>query len=293
MHATATVAPHTKRYPSDRGQTAAIARYSDDRGQAREIVCLAGADASTLVIDRRCDTPTDARLLAHLSADEPAKNAHIVCALYLADRRRLRCRAPSRKDLHGAPEGESGTPVNLEHAARELTDANGVSYLLAATANGQRPMQLRWHRQLPGNGSQPVTVRAAIGALQSYEPARSLSESAILAHSDHSEVSVTLLRAELERLQGSQIVLNRGLREAVLEAVRQGELTLSEIAIRCGRIKRDERGKESGETSWLARRIGLLPEGGHQIPTPWVSSDVLALIAREGLAVAPREVELL
>ena len=67
---------------------------------------------------------------------------------------------------------------------------------------------------------------------------------------------------------------------------------MSEIAIRCGRIKRDRRGNVSGETSWLARRIGLLPEGGGDEPTPWVHSDVLALIARDGLGVSPREVEL-
>jgi len=72
----------------------------------------------------------------------------------------------------------------------------------------------------------------------------------------------------------------------------RGDLTMSEIAIRCGRCKRDRRGNTSGETSWLARRIGQTPEGGAREPTPWISSDVLALIAREGLGVAPHEVEL-
>ena len=72
---------------------------------------------------------------------------------------------------------------------------------------------------------------------------------------------------------------------------RQG-LSLSEIAIRCGRVKRDCKGNESGETSWLARRLGILPEGGRSAPTPWIHSDVLALIARDGLGVSPREVEL-
>ena len=42
----------------------------------------------------------------------------------------------------------------------------------------------------------------------------------------------------------------------------RGDLTMSEIAIRCGRCKRDRRGNVSGETSWLARRIGLAPEAG-------------------------------
>ena len=34
------------------------------------------------------------------------------------------------------------------------------------------------------------------------------------------------------------------------------------------------------------------PESGKDTPTPWVRSDVLALIARRGLGVSPHEVEL-
>ncbi len=67
---------------------------------------------------------------------------------------------------------------------------------------------------------------------------------------------------------------------------------MSEIALRCGVVKRDRRGNPSGETSWLARRIGIMPEGGEKEITPWVHSDVLAVIAREGLGLSPREVEL-
>jgi hypothetical protein len=100
-----------------------------------------------------------------------------------------------------------------------------------------------------------------------------------------------VLRAELVRVQNSPIVLNRGLREAVLAKVEREQLSMSEIAIRCGRVKHDRRGTESGETSWLARRLGLLPEAGHGAPTPWIHSDVLALIARDGLGISPREAE--
>jgi hypothetical protein len=67
---------------------------------------------------------------------------------------------------------------------------------------------------------------------------------------------------------------------------------MSEIALRCGIVKRDRRGKVSGETSWLARRIGIMPEGGETEITPWIHSDVLAVIARKGLGISPREVEL-
>jgi hypothetical protein len=48
----------------------------------------------------------------------------------------------------------------------------------------------------------------------------------------------------------------------------------------------------SGETTWLARRLGIAPSAGESAPTPWVHTDVLALIAREGLRISPREVEL-
>jgi hypothetical protein len=47
---------------------------------------------------------------------------------------------------------------------------------------------------------------------------------------------------------------------------------MSDIAIRCGRVKRDKRGNESGETSWLARRLGQLPEAGKPRATPWVTA---------------------
>jgi hypothetical protein len=103
---------------------------------------------------------------------------------------------------------------------------------------------------------------------------------------------MAVLRAELKRVLESPIVLNRGLREAVLAKVEHAEISMSEIAIRCGRTKRDPNGNVSGETSWLARRLGLLPEGGKSEPTPWIHSDVLALIARSGIGIAPREVEL-
>lgn len=105
-------------------------------------------------------------------------------------------------------------------------------------------------------------------------------------------VSVVRLRAELERLDASPIVLNRGLREAVRATVERGEMSLSEIAMRCGRVKHDARGNASGESTWLGRRIGELPEPGKREPSRWVHSDVLALIAREGLGIAPALVEL-
>jgi hypothetical protein len=136
-----------------------------------------------------------------------------------------------------------------------------------------------------------VSLRDVVGDLQDYQPACATTALALRRH-ERDAVSTTALAVELARVQRSAIVLNRRLRQAVLEALEGQELSMSEIAMRCGRIKRDARGNPSGETSWLARRIGLLAEGGQRVPTPWIHSDVLGLIARRGLGVSPREVEL-
>jgi hypothetical protein len=155
--------------------------------------------------------------------------------------------------------------------------------------------EIRW-LALPPSGADgephPVSVREAIGCLESYEPVRALTLAALARWSGNGGVSTTVLRAELVRVQNSPIVLNRTLRTVALAAIEREGLSLSEIAIRCGRVKLDRRGNVSGETSWLARRLGILPEAGRKSPTPWIHSDVLALIARRGLGVSPREVEL-
>jgi hypothetical protein len=131
-----------------------------------------------------------------------------------------------------------------------------------------------------------------IARLQEYEPVRTATEQALALYHGDSAVSTTVLRAEFERVKESPIVLNRRLRGVVLETIERQALSMSEIAIRCGRVKHDRRGNQSGETSWLARRLGILPEGGQDEPTPWIHSDVLALISRRGLGISPREVEL-
>jgi hypothetical protein len=131
-----------------------------------------------------------------------------------------------------------------------------------------------------------VTLRGVITSLEDYEPARTITIEALAAYADEG-FSTCVVREELARVDRSATVLNRGLREAVQRCVSRGELSMSEIARRCGRTR-----NHGGEASWLARRIGELPEGGEATPSPWVNSDVLALIARDGLGVSPHEVEL-
>jgi hypothetical protein len=277
-----------------------LGRYTDPRGREREVVRHPGVRGSWLVIDRLAGELTDQRLLAHLAHDEPPENARIVTSLYLADPRGRHCRRLTPEDLTAIPFASESTPAvdaasrPPENGSRELLDERGCRYRLQPEC-GHTPLpQLRWWRHAPPDAitlAQPVTVREAIGGLESYEPVRTLTAAALARHKNAPSVSTTVLRAELERTNVSPIVLNRGLREAVLAAVTNG-LSMSEIAMRCGRAKRDAKGNHSGETSWLSRRIGILPDGGKNTPTPWVSSDVLALIARDGLGIAPREAEL-
>ncbi len=102
----------------------------------------------------------------------------------------------------------------------------------------------------------------------------------------------TRLRDEFERLCTSPIVLNRGLREAVLDAVERRGMTMSEIALRCGIVKRDRHGNPSGETSWLARRVGLMPEGGARSTNSLDPQRRACRNRASGLGISPREVEL-
>jgi hypothetical protein len=246
-----------------------------------------------LVIDRDAITLADRRLVAHIAPDEPASNVSLICRLYLADGAGRRCRPVLREDLERLP-GEESWPdraLPQEAPAADLTDAGGRLYRIEPVPVATGGFDLRWVR-LQGPGTEVVSLREVVGSIQSYQPARALTLAAIGARASDPAVSVGKLRAELARLEASPIVLNRGLREAVLRALRAQDLSMSEIARRCGRVKRDSRGNESGEASWLGRRIGLLPETGADLPTPWVHSDVLGLIARRGLGASPHEVEL-
>jgi hypothetical protein len=86
-------------------------------------------------------------------------------------------------------------------------------------------------------------MRQAVACLESYEPLRKLTQQELALRRDDPGVSTTGLRAELARVQNSPIVLNRGLREVVQRYSALEHLSMSEIAIRCGRIKRDTRAR--------------------------------------------------
>jgi hypothetical protein len=308
--------PHPRTAPQPDRRV--LGRYTDTQGRLREVLTRPGLDGSVLVLDRDARTLGDRRLVAHLAPDEPSENAALVCHHYLHDPRGRWCRPVRAEDLQTSgdlPDASSDPTADVaaDPTADAMSDSAADSATYRAQSSGtlldgrDRPHrlglltsrlsipELRWLR-FSSRGEtqecQPVSVREVVACLESYEPVRAHTVRALACHRDDPIVSVAVLRAELERLDASRIVLNRGLRQAVLSAVRTQGVSMSEIALRCGRVKYDSRGNASGETSWLARRVGLSPEGGECEPTPWVHSEVLALIARAGLGISPREVEL-
>lgn len=283
------------RRPAERYRVRRLGEYTASQdGCPRQIVSLRRADGALLVLDCLGDTLADARLVARLAPEEPAGNAALVCEIYLADATRGRCRRLGAADLSPTTGSEAGREdaYSLPYGA-PLIDAAGRAYRIGVvTEEGSFPA-LRWTDcSCPSAPPEVLTLRDVVAQLESYEPARTFSIGALAVHGHDQTLSTSCLSCELKRVTCSPIVLNRGLREAVARAVASGGLTRSEIAMRCGRTKRDRRRALSGETSWLARRIGELPEGGQSEPTPWIHSDTLALIARQGLGLSPNEVEL-
>jgi hypothetical protein len=254
-----------------------------------ELVLLPGAGGSRLLVDRREADGAGARLLAHLHRDEPDGNAALVCREFLAESCRS-ARALCDADFSEVP-GDDRRTAGETYRPAVLTDGLGCRYFLRGCGN---PAELRWHRESRRRSglARRLSARDVVGALEAYEPVCTMTRAAVARYRYDRSVSVAALSVELRRIEESPIVLNRQLREAVLTAVQDFGVSFSAIAMACGRVKHDHRGNGSGETSWLARRVGLLPSTPGARPNPWVHSDTLALIAREGLGIAPREVEL-
>ena len=255
-----------------------LGRYTDEAGRAREVIAGRRGDGCVLVVDRDALTLGDRRLVAHLAAEEPVQNAALVCAHYLNDASRGRCRRVGVEDLTGWPPGDGPESRQLADTSphrHELVgrrgDSSHYAYRLELVQTGASVMELRWRRHSSrGAGAlatpAPVCLREVIGALESYEPVCELTLGALGGYRDDPRCVDIVLRNELERVRASPIVLNRKLRQAVLAAIERHGLSMSEIAHRCGRVKRDCKGNASGETSWLARRVGICPRAARRVP---------------------------
>lgn len=276
--------------PSRSKTSPPLGTYTHPDGSRREVVIRPGAGDRTLVIDREERTRGDARLVAALEPDEPPENARIVCELYLADPADRHCRSVTAEDaLEPDPADEIEPTDEPDQQAAELTDAAGARYRIEPIAVSDGSQRLRWTKLPRGacaDPAAPIALRELVGAMQDYSPALEMTENAIEGDS-----RAATLRTELTALQESPRILNRRLREQLIAAVQRGEVTLSEVAIRCGHVKRGRNGNESGETSWLTRRVGLKPELLGEPPSPWIESRVLAQIAI-ALGLNPCEVEM-
>src|SRR5206468_3304603 len=212
-----------------RDPAALLADYAD-----REVVLLQGAHGSRLVVDRRVADAADPRLVAHLTSDEPDLNAVVVTDIYLADPRR-RARPLTHDDLRRRPLTPPEAPTDDHEPV--LTDPHGIRFHLAPIQSaGVHLPELRWLRRPPAGAEGPVeciSSRRVVGALEDYEPVRSINAAAIARHLRDPAVSVATLGLELRRLGTSPIVLNRRLRQAVVDASIRRGLSLSAIALAC------------------------------------------------------------
>jgi hypothetical protein len=275
-------------------EAAGLRYFTTPEGEPRVFVAMLwaftpGAALYRVMIDRSRIEPSDNRVVGYLFPEEPASNVVPMCGSYLEHPNVSPNDVPLATLLY-----RLGWGNELETCQGDLTgNASEVRYrLVRAIIPPLRIPQLRWWRCVPlgqAGPGYPVVLRDVCGATQTYSPYLAETTSAIEQYQDDPEVSIVKLREERCNLVKSPIVLNRGLREAVQARVNHGT-SLSQIAQNCGR-RINRKGQISGETSWLSRRMGVMPDGGKSHPTPWIHTDVLNLIAEKGLQVPPHEVE--
>jgi hypothetical protein len=107
-----------------RQDSALLGRYTGPGLRAREIVSVPAAGASTLLIDRDTVTHLDERLVAHLASDEPAANRHLICAMYLADKKGRYCGRVTAQDRETTPPAVHVS--SSAHAGETALDSEGI-----------------------------------------------------------------------------------------------------------------------------------------------------------------------
>ncbi|MCW3033718.1 MAG: hypothetical protein JWM60_2063, partial [Solirubrobacterales bacterium] len=224
------IARSAGRAPADRRpRSRVLRRYRDEDGVTRELIARPAANGTVLVIDRDLLDGGEERLIAHLAFDEPPRNALLAVEQYLAaEPCARRCRAVEPSDSIAAP-----FPAPSQEALRDVhgtdpVDGSTCAFRLRRVPSGMSIPALRWTRRGDASDTETVSLREAIATLESYEPLRSITGAALHRYERDPTVSCTVLRAELTRVLDSAIVLNRGLREAVVEKVSAGGASMSE-----------------------------------------------------------------
>ena len=283
---TDTAAPET---PSPLESGRVLGCYQDADGAQRTILAIDGVEGDTLVVDQSEGAVSDVRLVDHILADEPVldpsiDNAALVAELYMAEP--SRCRALRLSDLRPQP-----AELEALAFADVLSAPDGGRHRLDAGELDVEQRTLRWSAEDDRGRWRVASLRSVIGALDAYEPARSMTVAALAYHSGRAtDVHVSTLAAELRSLDRGAFVLSRCLREAAQRAVARGEVSWSQLALRCGHTHAVHGGHQCGDTSWLKRRLGIMPDTSTGRTTPWIRSETLALIAR-ALGVDPVSVE--
>jgi hypothetical protein len=219
-----------------------------------------------MIVRRETDrlVVVDNQVLAVLAAGEPDANARLVERDWRANGR-PRC-------AH-----VDGYRIDTDGVLTSLWVESGSERFTIRLRDGQ----LQWVDDTGGVHS----VRDVVAACETYRPVVDATRTAI---SVHHEPRCRKIEKELDRVMNSPMRLNRRLRTLVLDAIDNGD-SFSDIAAKCGVMKRTKTGGWCGDSSWVARRVGIRAERGRDIK--WVREDILAHIARHGLDVMPVEAE--
>ena len=148
----------------------------------------------------------------------PPENAAIVCRHFLAQvrRERCRCRPLVPEDLSTVPfargaEGARRTKVRPLPGLSQL-DERGRSFGLERFQTGMSIPELRWSCRYAERADEchAVSVEGRDRMPPALRAGASAHANALALHERLGDASVTVLRAELRRVQESPIVLNRG-----------------------------------------------------------------------------------
>ncbi len=256
-----------------------LQRYRAPDGAAREVIAFAAHGWEHAGARPRGGDAGDARLVAHLAADEPVDQR--------AGRLRpLRGRSP----LAGAAARCRGRWSMTTCAAPRCPTPRRApcrSRTQSPRRRARRPPSSRRgarrrsaSRSCAGCASRPtvsvgpallVSVRDVVGALQDYEPVRNLTRR---GHPPPPRrpgaCSVAVLRTELARIAASPIVLNRRLREQVVQTLARdgteherdrGPLRAGQARPARQRQRRDELAGATSRAAARGRRAGAHARG--------------------------------
>ena len=199
---------------------------------------LDGADGSRLLVDRREDDGGDPRLLAHLAAMSPTPTPGSSAASSWPRRPRV-ARALRPSDFGAPPDGSRDPAEHRRSSRRPRPTPHGRRYFLRASGT-PAGAALAPRRRAVAAAPRRLSARDVIGALEAYEPVCPLTRAAVERF--RADRSVRSRRSSVE-LRRDRVEPDRPQPPAARGGARGGAehgVSLSAIAMACGRIKRDQ-----------------------------------------------------